>query len=373
MTTQKEYKLMEDPIFKEFILERNLSHSSILAYRSALTLYCKYHQMTLQQLLDEADREEEEGIRAKNRSITRRLKSFRTYQSQHIQHSSLMEYMTKIKSFYRHNMIELPYIPPLKQKPKQVMYEDIPHKEHIIESLERVSNLKHRAIILFMVTSGTARQEVANLTIQDFLEATKKYHDNNTSNVHDILLQLKPQTDIIPLWQMTRQKTQYRYYTCNTPEATTAIVKYLLSRNKNTLTPQNKLFDIEARTITAFLSRLNEKMGYPTIGTYAFLHPHSFRKYHADMIGDYDFASVLQGRKPSKIREAYFKQNPNRIREEYMKYIKRLSLQKSKVVTIESDEVKELKKQHREEMKAFEEKMRREMQQLVTELKEKTN
>ena len=67
---------------------------------------------------------------------------------------------------------------------------------------------------------------------------------------------------------------------------------------------------------------------------------------------------MLQGRKSDPISEAYFKQDPSTIKKEYTKHIEDLTLQPSKVVTIESDEVKQLKEQHRKELQTLESTMK---------------
>lgn len=352
-----EYNVKEDFIMQEFILERNLAKSSIRGYHNALNIYCRFQKQTLQELIIEADTEADKRIKPKNRTIKRRLQTFRTHLLQNKEYGTVMDYMTKIKSFYRHQEIEIPYINPLKHGTKQIMYEDIPQREHIIELLENVSNLKHRAIIYFMASSGSAIQEISNLTIADFIDATEDYHDNTTDFLK-ILEQLENQDDVIPLWKMTRQKTHYRYYTCNTSETTRAIIKYLRRRNKNTLKPSDKLFDISPSGITAFMSRLNKRLGYPYIKGRAFIHPHAFRSYHTGVLEDYDYACMLQGRKFNRIREAYFHVNPKRVKEEYMKHVKNLTLKPTKVITIESDEVKQLKLEHQKELQALEDTMK---------------
>lgn len=366
--TNKNYNLVDDPFFQQLIVERNLRTESIRHYKKALTLYCKYHGMTLTQLYTEADTEEEQGIRAKNRSIVQRLRSYRTYLIQeNYSSNTITRYYQSVKTFYHHFLIEIPYIPSVKLPQRQVMFDEIPHKEHIIEALHHTNNLKHKAIIYFMCSSGTARNEVCNMTIQDFITATKEYH--TSSNIHDVINELEPQDNVVPLFQLTRAKTNYRYYTCCTPEAVQHIIRYLQSRPLRRLRPTQSLFNIKPNTLTVAFQRLNQHCGWPD----KFLHPHALRKYHTNVLNDWELANTLQGRKPSVLRETYYKANPQRIKQEYTKHLQDLTLQPSKIVTIESDEVKELKKQHREEMKAFEEKMRKEMHQLVTELKEKTN
>ena len=65
-----------------------------------------------------------------------------------------------------------------------------------------------------------------------------------------------------------------------------------------------------------------------------YYHPHNLRRFHASTIEEFDLANALEGRKPSVIREAYFKNNPERLREEYKKQVSKLSLLDTRLVTI---------------------------------------
>lgn len=340
----KNYQIKKDPLFQQIIIERNLKKNSIKYYHSGLKAYSEYNQMTLQELYNEADQEEEDGIRAKNRTIVKRLRGFRTHLIQEeFATQTIKHYYSAARSFYFHHLIEIPYIPSVKLTQKQVMIDEIPKKHHIIEALEHTNNLKHRAIIYFMASSGTARNEVSSLTIQDFIDATSEYH--NGGSFKNILEQLESQDNIIPLFQLTRIKTGYRYYTCCTPEATTHILRYLKTRPLHKIEPEDRLFELTPSATTSFFKRLNRKCKYPT----TFFHAHSLRKYHADIIQDWDLINMLQGRKPNHVREAYFKANPSRIKEEYIKHLEDLTLHPTKLVTIESAEVKKLKAELKKE------------------------
>ena len=337
--TNQNHNPLDDPLFQQLIIERNLQPESVRHYKKALILYCKYHQMTLTELYNEADTEEEQGIRAKNRKIVQRLRSYRTHLIQEgYSTATITHYYQSVRTFYHHYLIEIPYIPRVKLPTKQVMYDDIPHKEHIIEALAHTNNLKHRAIIYFMASSGTARNETCQLTIQDFIDATKDYH--TSSNIYDVVNELEGRDNIVPLFQLTRAKTNYRYYTCTTPEATQHIIRYLKTRPLKRLRPQQTLFNIKPNTLSIAFNRLNMKCKWPD----KFFHPHALRKYHTNVLNDWELANTLQGRKPSVLRETYYKQDPSRIKAEYIKHLQDLTLQPSKVVTIESDEVKQLKK-----------------------------
>ena len=50
-------------ILDEIAMVRNHGRQSRNTYRRAITHYCEFHNMTMQELLDEADQEEENGVR----------------------------------------------------------------------------------------------------------------------------------------------------------------------------------------------------------------------------------------------------------------------------------------------------------------------
>ena len=49
----------------------------------------------------------------------------------------------------------------------------------IIKDAINITNPIMQAIILFISSSGCARQETLNITIQDFIDATREYHDSD--------------------------------------------------------------------------------------------------------------------------------------------------------------------------------------------------
>lgn len=326
-----------DPLFIEFYTDRNLSKNSINHYKWALDKYSIFNGNNLTELIKEADAEEEKGIRGKNRQIVKRLKNFR---SDLIKNGSspntIQTYFTKVKTFYRHFGIEIPYIPPVNMpNGRHERYSDIPTIDDIRQVIESTSNLKHKAVILFMSSSGTAINETTNLTVQDFIDATRDYH--NSTNITDVLKELNGQRRIIPIFELVRAKTNYFYYTCCSPEATMAIVKFLQTRSK--IDHDDKLFDIDKPGLKAVFNRLNDKNQFGKIAPRInFFHSHALRKFHATTIEDVDLANALQGRKSNSIKESYFKKNPKRLRERYTPYLNKLMINKVKLFNIESEE-----------------------------------
>ena len=65
----------DETILENFVQSRNLKPRTKKGYRYSLKQYTDFHQMTLQELLEEAETEEEQGIRWKHRKLkTRHLR-----------------------------------------------------------------------------------------------------------------------------------------------------------------------------------------------------------------------------------------------------------------------------------------------------------
>ena len=169
-------------LLQEFQKSRNLTKQTINGYNTTIRLYTKTQGKSFKKLLKEADTEEINGIRWKERKLKQRLINFRTYLiEQDYYEKTLKEYMNRIKTLYRHHEIEIHPLPPLSDKnikrPAQFLYTDLPDKQQIQKILE-ISTTLQKALILFMCSSGCAKKETLNLTIQDFIEATKDYHNS---------------------------------------------------------------------------------------------------------------------------------------------------------------------------------------------------
>lgn len=334
--------IIDEQVFKNFIKDRNLSENTIESYIMTLNKYTKFCQKTLTQLLDEADEEEENRIRLKRRKITKNMKEFRnSLIEKKYSKSSIRTYMSNIKSFYSHHEIEIPNLPKVQIKEEyHESYEDIPKKEHIKEALEATANLQYKALILFMSSSGTARNEAINLKIQDFIYATKEYH--NKKNIEEVIKELEEKNDIVPLWKIKRIKTDHLYYTCCSPEATKAMIKHLKKREK--LNNDDKIFNIIPKSIDEFFRRINKKLGWKKKGNgIYFFHSHALRKFNATMIEDVGFANAIQGRLADSITEAYFKHNPKRIKDKYMEHLPKLTIEETEVNIIDDEGKKEIK------------------------------
>lgn len=338
--------ITNDPLFTEFCTDRNLMKGTQQGYYKALRIYLDLHDINLHEMINQADIEEEQGIRAKRRTITKRIKQYRNYLIQEDYSISVVkDYTSRIKTFYRHFEIEIPYLPPIQLKKEyHERFEDIPQKKHIKQAINSINYIKYKAIIMFQASSGTARNETANLTVNDFIKATKEYH--NKEDINDVLKELETQKDIIPLWELVRIKTNYPYYTCSSPESSEMIILYLKTRKR--LKKTDRLFDMDVKGITNAYQRINDKNKWGRVNHYSFFRSHAIRKFHATTIEDKAFADTLQGRKPDSVTEAYFKHNPKRIKEKYLEHLPKLTINEIIVNSVDSEVTKEL----REELKS---------------------
>ena len=252
--------------------------------------------------MDEAIVEEDEGISLKNRKIKSRLLDFRSFLlDSGLAISTVRTYFSRIKTFYRHFEIELPYL------------NDIKFDGEYLSSY--YSSNAFRALVLFISSSGCAKAETLSLTVGDFVKASDDYHDGGS--IDDVLNCLIGRRDIVPAFYLKRIKTNKFYYAFCSPEASHHIVKYLISRKGLSL--DDRLFDFTDSSLIYSFKKVNDKLDMGFVGRYRFFRSHALRKFHASNIDlSADIVDELQGRGKTRVREAYMKTNPRRLKEIYI-------------------------------------------------------
>ena len=204
--------------------------------------------------------EEEKGIRWKNRKLKKRLLNFRKYLQEKYYQNTVKTHFSQILTIYKHYEIEIHDLPQTSTKnlkePTPISFKDLPDKE-IIKKALKISNPLMRAIILFEVSSGCAKRETLNITIQDFIDATSEYHNSN--NIYDVIQQLKDRDDLIPTFKLRRQKTNKYYTTFCSPEAATEIMNYILSIPKK-LKNEDALFKLNTDYFNKLFVEINDKL-----------------------------------------------------------------------------------------------------------------
>ena len=318
-------------LLNDFIKTRNLSSRTKHGYKDSLKKYTSFQNDLFINLLKEADQEEENGIRWKNRKLKQRLIDFRIFLYENFMITTAKVHFQRILTLYRHFEIEIHELPKLSVKSckqsKPITFEDLPTKE-IIRNAVEISNPVMRAIILFMSSSGCARRETLNLTIQDFIDASYEYH--NKKDIKEALLILKELDNVVPTFRIRRQKTNKYYFTFCSPEASNEVVNYLLNNRK--LNSKDKLFKINLDYLNNNFTKINNELGIGKVGKYNKFRSHMLRKFHASSLYNAENGlnleeiDALQGRKKDNTHSSYFMENPYKLKNKYINVLNEITI-----------------------------------------------
>ena len=341
----------DEQILEEVNRTFNHAKSTRVLYKQAVKKYTNYFDMSLDDLIREAEREEDDGIRWKRRTLKRRLVNYRQYLVENHCLNSVYTLMRPILVIYKYFEIEIHELPKLNRKqaikPEPIRFKDLPDKEVIREAVN-MSDPLMKAIILFMCSSGCAMRETLNLTVQDYMDALSEY--SNENDINGILEDLKDNEDIIPTFNVRRQKTDKYYITYCSPEAVTAINSYLLSR-EDELGADAKLFKIHQHSLIRKFIRINEDLGLGKKGSFNRFRSHMLRKFHASALYNdgmsRDNVNDLQGKAKNRTDDAYFMTNPDDLKYEYIRHLPAVTINTDvEKLSVKSPEFLEMEKEN---------------------------
>ena len=304
---------------------KNHSKGTKKLYKFAVDRYTEYNSMTLEELLEEAEMEEEQCIRWKKRKLKRRLIGFRQYLLENYCLNTVKSIFHPIMHIYKYYEIEIMDLPKINKKgvktTEPVTFKDLPDKE-VIRNAIKISNTTMTAVILFMASSGCARRETLNLTIQDYIDALSEY--SNKSNIYDIIRDLGPDCNVVPTFKILRQKTDKYYTTYCSPEAVNAINLHILSR-KEMVSGDSPLFKIDDFYFLQKFIDINNSLGLGKVGAFNRFRSHMLRKFHASALYNdgmsLDKVNDLQGKSKNTTDASYFMTNPEDLKYEYIKHL----------------------------------------------------
>lgn len=352
-------------MLKKLFKERNSSPSTQTTYTRSCRYYEKLTQHPIKECLEIAEQEEINNIHWRNTQTRKWILAYREWCYECYNVSTAQLYLTAILTIYRHYELTIPPLPYYSTKHSKrtppINYNDLPDRQLLSECLT-ISTPLARSIILFMSSSGISRIDVLNLTIQDYLEATSEYHDHNES-VKYAIKDMLPQ-DIIPTFQLKRQKTGTPYITFCSHEATKSINTYLLTRTE-ILTKDKPLFKINPRYLNSIFERLNGHFMLGKVGNYNRLRPHMLRKYHASQLAESgmstDHINLLQGRVNTGVaHQSYIRIKPETLKEEYIQALPYLVVEDVNKYKTESEQLRE----ENEQLKSREDKLMEIMERL---------
>ena len=332
-------------IINKFCEKKQHSKHTRTVYKTTLMKYSEFNQMSLCDLIKEAEAEEDKGIRWKRCNLLNRLESFRAYLVKNFSENTAKQDLSRVKTFYKSFRIEIGELDYLSDKVYNkrptLEFEEIIDKDTIRRILELCTPVL-KSLILFQTSSGSAKAEALNLTIQDFIDSVSSYTD--ATELKQVLNDLNGKC-VIPKFKIKRQKINEYYYTFCSPECTQQIINYLKIRRVRSL--DEPLFKISDVYYKQMLINLNNELGLGKCSDgFNKLRSHQLRKYFATTMmngkgcklsmTDIDF---LEGRASKGSRKSYFFQDSERLRVKYAESMNNICINKQYEVDIVMDQL----------------------------------
>jgi len=343
-----------------WVLNKDLEDSTLKTYLQCLKYYCNLINLSPDELIKEADSEEEKGIKLRDRRINFYFLKFKKQlKNDNKAESTINLYIIAVKSFYDALDIQLPKIKTSQGDiGLEKNYGKLISREELVEFVNAAAP-REKALIYLMALSGMAQAEARNLTLRKFMDAAGEAIKKDIRTINDLFdLKDELKNAVITL-HITRKKVNYRYITFIPPEATKYIIMYLKERvfgsNKkihiknydSSLFVKNNGKPIDRDVIVTNFRRIGLQAGFKkNDGAYSFWRAHGMRKYFISTImnklGDKVLADFLAGHKISNVDRAYWYMDPEDLKKRYMKALPYLSIDKTEVLKIKSEDYKRI-------------------------------
>lgn len=360
------HSIANEECFKGFTRRRKLAPRTIELYISYLNRFCNYWHLTLEEMLDIAENEEDDRVRMRRRSVNKWINEYNEYiEKAKYSFNTIKHIMMCIRTFFRHYTIQLPDYEKITSRASKsvnnnLSVESIPTKEEI-QRLYDVCNPIYRVFILIGMSSGMGRAEICSLTYDHFFKA---FDIEPTNNLDKIVTELQDKKDYIATWNITRIKTGNKYFTFTSPEVNQALALYMNTLSIKHLDYKPKPKDKLIRSLTncnALKPKLiskqfyyhNKNNQYRKHDDRYVVTPHGFRRFFASTLEMNKIPHLitrrLMGHSFDNTTGAYFKISPEVAKEEYIEVLPDLILSNSKIINLYKyqdlyDELNNLKK-----------------------------
>jgi len=388
-----EFNIDSDPTFKEFLDTRNLRPRTRDNYKYHLINYCQLINKTPTELIEDAENEENEGIKMRSRKIRRYLKRFHShYEERGFSPTHIKIGLTMVRSFYNTFEINLP-----KNRRSRTTVQTNDNKDTIedlltIEEIQKAlgyATPTYKAIILLMVSSGMGRAEIISLTVQDFIKSIQDYFDQPITlplDIEWIHQKLDKINAPVATWNIRRIKTSEKHNTFSTPESIFAILNSLELQQPSNI--ERKLFiprkysdsnkiELDPSAFSKTFQRINDKCGFGIKNGQCKFHSQNLRKFFASQLtkinlGQYNTERLLGHKVKSADQAAYLKQDTQHLLLKYRRVMEAVTItNKVEVVKITDEKIDEMEKEinrlrlANEYMAEQYEKMSKEMQEFM--------
>ncbi|MGZ7068220.1 MAG: hypothetical protein ACXVHT_07965 [Methanobacterium sp.] len=196
--------------------------------------------------------------------------------------------ITIIRMFYNHFNVQLPKTP-YKGEPSNyyINIEDLPGFDDIQKAII-LSNIKFKAIISLLASSGMSSKDVLSLTVNDFMKAISECY-KPTKTVKNSPLHIPKRDEVgdacMATWKMVRQKTGVPFVTFSTPETTHFILDYLHKYPPESLDEplfrsiRNPRLPTTYKSLHTHFMKLNHKASWEKVGNNYYFTSRMLRKF----------------------------------------------------------------------------------------------
>lgn len=354
------FSLEDQTIIDLWVLNKNLEDSTLKTYLQILKKFCEIMELSPAELISDADAEEDNGIKLRNRKINIYFLKFKKKMIQEGKAENTINlYINAIKSFYDAMDIQLPKIKTSRGDISlEKNYGKLISKEELLK-LINIAAPREKALIYLMALSGMSQKEARSLTLENFFNAAGNSIKKEINSVEDLFeYEEKICSEVLTL-EIIRKKANYRYITFLPPEATIQIIYYIRERMfgrnekiriKNIKSPifvKNTGKPADRDIIVTNFRRIGIMAGFKKEkGSYSFWRAHSLRKYFISTIineiSHKDEANFMAGHKISDVDRAYWFVKTKKLKEIYLKALPYLSIDNAKVIDVKSDDVKRI-------------------------------
>ncbi len=312
-------------------------------YSKYLKEFCECIGRTPGELIEESIKEVKAGLMPAERNIQGYVAQYKKYmrdKGRAVKSQAVA--IACIKSFYKAYDIQLPASVRTPRKPKTLQEnQNFLEKQDILKLITNAKNLRDRAMILVMATSGLSRREVRTLKVNDIIF--------DASDIGVI--------------SVRREKSQTDFTTFISPEATIALKNYWAERNRvgaKTNLAFTTYTDIPRQigenTFTKIFEELAAALGYQNGDYFIKCRPHSLRKFFASALENAgtpkNKIEHMLGHTPNGNDSAYFKISVEALKQMYIKFLPYLTFEKTiEVRSLDTQDAKRLEELEKENEK----------------------
>jgi len=313
--------LLVDEFVDEWLENTELAEKTAKNYKYAVKIYCELHKMTPTELIEEAESDLQSNKLPRQYGIKKRLVQYQKFLTESRSQSTKAIYTSGVKSFYHYFEIPLP-LAKRRNKIQTLIKNDWKgFGKDVVRNCLKHLNSRNRAMLLSIVSGGFAKNEILNLKISDT-------QDIDAQGITTV--------------RLIREKTNTKYTTFLSMEATQAIREYLKDRKERTerlgITDDVpylfvSVYKGEVKQLDGFAYNMTfidlaKKMGkeFETDkGTFNALRGHNFRKFFKTQMQNHGLpvwqVEHHMGHELSPLDKAYFIEDEHKMKENYIKHL----------------------------------------------------